>query len=130
MECKTHHKDEGELSRSQPAPSLPALDLFRPDLDGKLLLSREEAAEALGISDRMLSTLTKEHDLPCLRIGTRVLYSPLILLSWILVKSEPRISDIAGHRVAAEAEVYALHGGSNELSVVQPNDAEAEMEVA
>ena len=50
----------------------------------KLLLDRREAAEALGISQRMLDTLTDPHGpLKPVRVGRRVLFSPAVLQRWI-----------------------------------------------
>ncbi|TXT35296.1 MAG: hypothetical protein FD138_1413 [Planctomycetota bacterium] len=50
----------------------------------KLLLDRREAAEALGISERMLDMLTEPHGpLKPVRFGRRVLFSPAVLQRWI-----------------------------------------------
>ena len=50
----------------------------------KLLLDRRETAEALGISQRMLDTLTEPHGpLKPVRVGRRVLFSPAVLQRWI-----------------------------------------------
>lgn len=49
----------------------------------KLLLSAREAAAALCVCPKTLWSLTVRGDLPCLRIGRRVLYSPAALNEWI-----------------------------------------------
>jgi excisionase family DNA binding protein len=48
-----------------------------------LLLSVEEAAHAMRVSRRTLFTLTKDEGLPCVRLGSRVLYDPNDLRAWI-----------------------------------------------
>ena len=53
----------------------------------KLLFSAEEAAQALSICQKTLWSSTKPRgDVPCVRIGTRVLYDPADLRSWIFTK--------------------------------------------
>jgi hypothetical protein len=50
----------------------------------KLLLSATDAAEALTISPRTLWSLTAPRGpIPCVRLGSRVLYSPEALRRWI-----------------------------------------------
>ncbi len=50
----------------------------------RLLLSRDEAASALGVSVRMLDLLTEPAGtLKPIRIGRRVLFSPAELQRWI-----------------------------------------------
>ena len=50
----------------------------------KLLLSVREAAAALGVSEKTLWTWTAPRgDLPVVRIGTSVRYSPAALEGWI-----------------------------------------------
>jgi excisionase family DNA binding protein len=53
----------------------------------KLLLTRLEAAQVLGICERTLDTYTKDGTIPFLRIGSRVLYSVQALEQWIAEKS-------------------------------------------
>lgn len=48
-----------------------------------LLLSADETAKTLCISRRTLFTWTKSGDLPCVRIGARVLYDPNDLSQFI-----------------------------------------------
>lgn len=48
-----------------------------------LLLNARNAARALSISERLLWTKTKSREIPCVRIGKRVLYSPADLEAWI-----------------------------------------------
>ncbi len=67
------------------ASSLPAA-LVRPALTPipRLLLSRDEAAVAIGLSVRELDDLTSPRGLiRCVRVGRRVLYSPDVLRRWI-----------------------------------------------
>ncbi len=50
----------------------------------RLLLSRDEAAEALNVSVRLLDTLTApQGPLKPVRVGSRVLFSPAELQRWI-----------------------------------------------
>ncbi len=49
----------------------------------RLLLSAREAAQALGICERSLWSVTKTGGLPCVRIGRRCLYDPADLRRWI-----------------------------------------------
>jgi hypothetical protein len=49
----------------------------------RLLLTPIEAAAALGISPRLLWSKTKIGEIPCLRIGKAVRYSPTALQAWI-----------------------------------------------
>lgn len=48
-----------------------------------MLISATKAAELLGISARHLWTLTKAGNVPCNRIGRRVMYSPNLLQVWV-----------------------------------------------
>jgi excisionase family DNA binding protein len=48
-----------------------------------LLLNTRDAARALSISERLLWTKTNSREIPCVRIGKRVLYSPADLEAWI-----------------------------------------------
>ncbi len=57
-----------------------------------LLLNATEAAHSLKISDRTLWSMTKAKQIPCVRIGNRVLYDPRDLLRWIdSQKEQPKI---------------------------------------
>ena len=49
----------------------------------RLLLVPKEAAAALGISPRLLWSKTKIGEIPCMRIGKAVRYSPAALQAWI-----------------------------------------------
>jgi predicted DNA-binding transcriptional regulator AlpA len=49
----------------------------------RLLLDAHDTAEALSISERKLWELTNQGDIPCVRIGRRVLYAPHALRAWI-----------------------------------------------
>jgi len=59
---------------SAPTVKLSALD--------KVLVTKEEAAEMLCVSIRLLWLLTKFCDLPCVRIGALKLYRPAALDAW------------------------------------------------
>jgi excisionase family DNA binding protein len=50
---------------------------------GALLLTTREAAKALKISERTLWTFTTQREIPCVRIGRSVRYSPKDLERWI-----------------------------------------------
>jgi hypothetical protein len=49
----------------------------------RLLLTPIDAAAALGISPRLLWSKTKLGEIPCVRIGKAVRYSPTALQAWI-----------------------------------------------
>lgn len=60
--------------------------LQRPTLTPipRLLLSRDEAAVAIGLSVRELDDRTSPRGpIRCVRVGRRVLYSPAVLQQWI-----------------------------------------------
>lgn len=67
--------DQGLLYRKQ--SQQPTIE------DGPFLLSSREAAKRLSISERHLFSLTKSGGLPCVRVGTRVLYSVETIKQWI-----------------------------------------------
>lgn len=48
-----------------------------------LLLNARDAAAAMSISERLLWTKTNCGEIPCVRIGRRVLYDPRDLQGWI-----------------------------------------------
>lgn len=48
-----------------------------------ILINVREASKALGISPRKLWELTSKAEIPCVRIGRRVLYDPRDLTRWI-----------------------------------------------
>lgn len=48
-----------------------------------LLMSACDTAKALAISERTLWQLTSRNEIPCVRIGRRVLYDPQDLRTWI-----------------------------------------------
>ena len=55
----------------------------------KLLLTVREAAAALSVSERTLWGLTAPRgDLPCVRVGARVLYSVDTLRAWVAKRQE------------------------------------------
>ena len=68
--------NEGSTSewlRTQKAPPSPKT----------LLLKSVDAARILSISPRLLWTLTKRGEIPCIRIGRAVRYDPRDLTTWI-----------------------------------------------
>lgn len=60
---------------------------LKPKSDSDALLTREEAAERLGISTRTLDDLEASGRLQAVRIGRRVLYHPETLDSFIRTQS-------------------------------------------
>ncbi len=54
-----------------------------PGRNERLTINRREAAEMLGISERLLWTLTNAGEVPHLRLGSRVLYPVEALRQWI-----------------------------------------------
>jgi predicted DNA-binding transcriptional regulator AlpA len=48
-----------------------------------ILIDANAAASALGVCSKTVWTLTKNNDLPCVRIGQRVLYDPRDLRTWV-----------------------------------------------
>jgi hypothetical protein len=60
-----------------------------------LSVRSREAAEMLGISERLLARLTKDGDVPIVRLGTAVVYPVAGLKVWLAVntvsKESPRV---------------------------------------
>ena len=54
-----------------------------PGREDRLTVNRREAAEMLGISERLLWTLTNAGEVPHLRLGSRVLYPVEALKQWV-----------------------------------------------
>jgi excisionase family DNA binding protein len=54
----------------------------------KLLLNADEASEALSLSPRKIWELTRDGDLPSIRIGRSVRYDVEALREWIARKSQ------------------------------------------
>jgi excisionase family DNA binding protein len=54
-----------------------------PSDQPKLAVSAREAAAMLGVSERLLWSKTKNGEIPCVRLGTRVLYSIAKLSAWL-----------------------------------------------
>jgi excisionase family DNA binding protein len=52
----------------------------------RLLVSTHEAARMLGVCTRTVWELTRAGELPCVRIGVRVLYSPDTLRRWVAAR--------------------------------------------
>lgn len=53
-------------------------------------LSASEAAKLLGISERMLWTLTNSGEVPHIRLGRRTLYPKPLLEKWILERARAK----------------------------------------
>ena len=49
----------------------------------RLLWNLRESAKAIGVSGKTLQTWAKRGKVPCVRIGSRVLYDPQDLQRWI-----------------------------------------------
>lgn len=60
-------------------------NLFQQAMPGfpPLALRPKEAAESLGISERLLLDWTQQHGLPCVRIGRVVLYPVDLTREWL-----------------------------------------------
>jgi hypothetical protein len=54
-----------------------------PSEQPKLAVSAREAAAMLCISERLLWSKTKSGEIPCVRVGTRVVYSIAKLSAWL-----------------------------------------------
>ena len=67
------------------------------DMDSPLALRPREAAQALSISERHLFTLTKDGEIPCVRIGSgsrkTVLYPMESLRNWLASATNPSPED-------------------------------------
>ena len=60
-----------------------------PAVSDRILLTPLEAAEALGISERMLRELTHAGDVPAVRLAARIVrYSARALDTWAVSRSE------------------------------------------
>lgn len=57
------------------------------DSTERLTVGRREAAKMLGISERLLWTLTSTGEVPHMRIGTRVLYPVEPLRKWVAARA-------------------------------------------
>jgi hypothetical protein len=65
-----------------PGSSAPAAPIALSPIE-RLLWRRSEAAAALAISERLLWSKTKTKEIPCIRCGKLVRYSPKALQEWI-----------------------------------------------
>lgn len=58
--------------------------------NGQWLLTTQQAAEMLAVSERTLWELTNRGTLPCVRVGRSVRYDPADLRRWVAAnKSKP-----------------------------------------
>ena len=76
----TKEKDAATLEAGDLAASLAPI--------ARLLLTPNEAAASLRISARKLWSLTKAQEIPCVRLGKTVRYSPAELTRWIEQKTQ------------------------------------------
>ena len=72
--CSEYRRTSAWELRERPKPGV---------TDPRLVVSKQEAARMLGISDRTLHTLTHEGKLPCMRVSARVCYSIETLRRWV-----------------------------------------------
>ena len=97
---------------------LPAA-LQRPALTPipRLLLSRDEAAVAIGLSVRELDDLTSPRGpVRCVRVGRRVLFSPAVIQQWIDAETqEGHLTDV-GAGIASIASIKNQARNSATLS--------------
>ncbi len=66
-----------------------------------LLMTAQQAADALTISPRLLWTLTHNRQIPCIRIGRAVRYDPADLRAWISSRKEESLMAISESTVSA-----------------------------
>jgi len=67
----------------QPRPIAPSQHAGNDQKHERLLITPREAAKLMSISERTLWTLTHKRDLPYVRIGRSIRYSPSDLVGWI-----------------------------------------------
>lgn len=60
-----------------------------------LLINVVKAAELLSLSDRTVRQLAKDGKLPCVRIGSRLLFVPADLVQWVQAQRTPAITAIS-----------------------------------
>jgi len=70
------------------------------------LLNERQAAELLGISSRHLFALRKRGEVPFIKLGGRVLYSPSALQRWV----EQRLQRAANQESAQAASPASVEG--------------------
>jgi excisionase family DNA binding protein len=69
------------------------------NLEGRLLITNVEAAKLLRVSVRSLFDLTKRGEVPCIRLGRLVRYSPDELRRWIAERTGRAIKEGKDDRV-------------------------------
>lgn len=63
----------------------------------RMLLALPEAAEALGVSARHLWELSiRRREIPCVRVGRRIMYSPEALRAWIAAQQQSPLAPMGG----------------------------------
>jgi hypothetical protein len=76
--------DNGTIAPVTPAPGRP-----QPDTAPVILgLRARDAAKALGISERLLWSMTNRHEIPCCRIGKALVYPVDQLREFLAARSK------------------------------------------
>jgi len=83
-------------------------DLFakRPSSHPRLALRPKEAAESLGISERLLWDWTHNHGLPHVRIGRVIAYPIEGIRGWLYERSQKADADHLDNALNSEAMPY------------------------
>ena len=84
-----------------------------------LALRPKEAAEALGISERLLLDWSAEHGLPCLRLGRVVLYPVDSIREWL--RSMCRSQEVLADNTIPASEPDQMTGPHDIASRVLPS---------
>ena len=84
-----------KITLPAPPPKLPEPPPIR------LVLSRLECADALGISARTVDAMVKNGELPFARIGSRVTFPVGAMVDWLAARTVPaRTADLASDATA------------------------------
>lgn len=68
----------------------------------RLLMDAHDTATALSICERKLWELTNKGEIPCVRIGRRILYDPRALTAWI--DGQVQGGGFSGSEIGSEGE--------------------------
>lgn len=71
------------------------------DLANRITLRKNEAAEALGISERTLVDLTKRNEVPHIKLAGAVLYPVQALIQWANQAASDRLDQLAEEQFEA-----------------------------
>ncbi len=66
----------------------PRVSMSTGDAAPRLALRPKDAARSIGISERLLWTMTKRGDVPHIRVGRTVLYPVDLLRDWLAKNAE------------------------------------------